>query len=440
MNVNEGAQVIDVSSLNIYLDAGETLAIQSNGIYYYTDDAGNDPTNEKCYLYTSDNSSNSFQLQVYGAEKYFYIGFNFDVSNETESSLYIQADKNKSEIETLKNEVSFLQETAGFVFDRAGNKYSLLVVGSEIKAVALDFNHVMCVGNSYTTHPTVDDTLPSYKNTFWWGHWSMAASRKETAWTTLLENCLKAKRATARVTPVFGRNYETKTYTLLQENAFTYWEGKQMYDLKSNIGKFADVDCIVFFLGENYSGDGWYDLYAPMVQQFIDWFPNAYIVCCSCASSSSVSKNAAIQRVAKEQSALYISMTGISGHSKMGNYVLDDDGEMHQINYNAVAGHFGDFGEYNITDTIARAIGYDNISKIRNVVAENNSGCTYSMNETRYLKDSIVSLFINSGSYSSISVKGVTVSDVKTTDHGKTDYGRVITFIMPDEDVTVILS
>lgn len=62
------------------------------------------------------------------------------------------------------------------------------------------------------------------------------------------------------------------------------------------------------------------------------------------------------------------------------------------------------------------------------------------MNETRYLKDSIVSLFIDSGSYSSISVKGVTVGDVKTTDHGKTDYGRVITFIMPDEDVTVILS
>lgn len=235
------------------------------------------------------------------------------------------------------------------------------------------------------------------------------------------------------MTPVFGRRYETKLRSLSADDAFTYWDNGWK-GLKSNLANFADVDCVTIFLGDNYSTDGWYDLYNPMVEQFITWFPAATIVLMSSVTRTNV--NADISKVASEKGLHYINMYGIKNtttQSKLGNYVLADDGSIHQINYSGVASHFGDYGEWVIVDRISNALGYDNLFSYFTITLANTQ---LSVDVAYKLAGSIVSIF--GEGVSSISVTTESGLDVEVTSHGDTEYGRIFTFIMPEENVNII--
>lgn len=438
INVSEGANIYDVTEQDIFINEGEQLLIRFSGGKTAFASITGEPEGDNSFYY---NNVGGMQLQVFGAQKAARFGFGYTIASSIiqEQGAQIAADENS--IATLTENVSVLQANFNIVSDRQGNKYRMYVQNGAIALLAMNFAHVLCVGNSYTTHPTTTDTETDYRNNLWWGHWSMAATAKQTAWTTLLQNALRQKINNAVVTPIFGRRYETapNTYTLTNPNTFTYWDGTAWQSLKDNLASFSDVDAIVFFLGANYSGNDWYTLYSNMVQQFLTWFPNTVLFCCSCSYFDSGAKDTAIQQVASEQMATYISMVGINGKNKLGAYVYGDDNTLHQIDNSAVAGHFGDYGEYVITDRIVSAMGYQNNTTLYNITMTSPSGVTFSAASTKAMSGAVVSIFAEVASGTTLS--SITVKDgnnnVTVTDHGVTSAGRVFTFIMPSSDVTI---
>ncbi len=436
INVSAGEQTIDVSDMDIYVFAGEQVALKTNGNRYLiiTDGA---PESDESFYYGDTYTGLQLQAYTVGTKK-IQFSFKVTISENDLISLKAEVDKNTAAINNLTEEVGYIKSNMNVVSDISGNKYRMMVVDGDLHLFPLNFSHVLAVGNSYTIHPTTDDSALDLANSLWWGHWAMAASRKETSWTTLLQTALRQKINSAKVTPVFGRRYETGIRNLTDNDAFIYWEDDQWKNLKPNVSSFADVDCVLFFLGDNYTaGSGWYDIYKPMVLQFAQWFPNATIVCCSCRVREA--NNDAIAQVATEVSAVYVSMYALGGSSKLGNYVSGDDGNLHQIDNSAVAGHFGDYGEWLILDRIVRALGYENNATLYNIAITNPTGVTLSVKDSKTVAGAIVSVFADIASGSSLSGISVTSGGnaVSVTDHGVTDYGRIFTFTMPSGDVTI---
>lgn len=434
--LSTGENTIDVSALNIYVLKGERVALEYVGDRYIETFSGT-PENENGFYYG--NPTNKFQLQVYGnPAAYICFGFRYTVIEGQIYESLAENEINEAKIESLNYEVGALQSAQDVISDRSGNKYKMVVVDGEIRLFALEFSHMICVGNSYTIHPTTTDTATDYRNNLWWGHWSMAASSKDVAWTTLLQTSLRQKQNDAVVTPVFGRRYETGLKTLQQADAFQYWTGSAWANLSDNLASFSDVDCVLFFLGDNYTGDNWYNLYKPMLVQFMTWFPNATIICCS--DRSRVANNASIAQAAEEIGAVYVNMVGVGTGTKIGSYVYGDDDNLHQINNSAVAGHPGDYGEWQILDKIVSAIGYQNNTALYDIAISNSlTGVTLSVKDNKTIEGSVVSVFADIASGASLS--GITVTSggnaVSVTDHGTTDYGRVFTFVMPAGDVSI---
>ena len=270
----------------------------------------------------------------------------------------------------------------------------------------------------------------------------MAASSLDTSWTTLLQKVLRQKQSTAVVTPIFGRRYETMnaTYTLENAETFTYWDGSSWQSLKNNLANFSDVDSVLFFLGANYNGSEWYTLYSAMVSKFLEWFPNATIFCCSSTYFAKATNDAAIQTVASEKGATYINMVGTTSSSKPGAYVYGDDEDLHQINNNAVANHYGDYGEYLIVDRISSGIGYINNITLLNITINAVEGATLSVKSSKSLSGAVISVFceVSDGvTLSSINVTDEENNNITVTDHENTDYGRIFTFVMPSSNVTI---
>ena len=440
ISVLSGEQTIDVSNMNIYINKGEQILFKFIQQTPFIRGAAGDPEGDNSFYYGW-----GMQLQVYGAQYAAVFGFGYKVKTNTDTKQDAVIAENSKAIEAVNNNMAVIQSNMNVVSDRNGNKYKMIANNGQIVLLPMDYSHVLCVGNSYTIHPTTTDTESDYRNNLWWGHWAMAVSDKEVAWTSLLQDAIRERSETAVVTPVFGRRYETNptTYNLDNSNTFTYWDGTQWKSLKTNLSSFSDVDAVVFFLGANYQGNDWYTLYKAMVDKFYEWFPNATIFCCSCSYSAMSAKDADIQSVAIEKGATYISMVGTGSHNKIGSYVKDDSGTLHQINNTAVANHYGDYGQYLILDRICNGIGYVNNAVPLDISLSTISGVTLTLASAKTLEGAVVSVFADVASGTTLT--GITVTDadnnsVSVTDHGVTDYGRVFTFIMPDSSVTVVAS
>ena len=434
IDVVAGYQTIDVSSMNIFIEAGERVAFQYVGKRYLTTLAGT-PEDDLSFYYAE--SGNTFQLVRYPIEnKRVVFSFGYEVESNENLILQGMLARTKEDVSAMQLEVGSLQTNQGVISDRGGNKYKLIVDNGALRILAMNFKHVLCVGNSYTIHPTTTDTESDYKNNLWWGHRAMASSSQSIAWTTLLQSILRTKKADAVVTPIFGRRYETNpsTYNLTNPNTFQYWSSSAWTSLANNLASFADVDAVFFFLGDNYGGDDWYSLYKPMVEKFMQWFPNATIFCGSCNGSSKVSNNNAIAQTAGETGATYVNMMSIGGASKMGNFVLDDANTLHQINNQAVANHIGDLGQYLMLERICPAIGYNNNVTLYDVTINGNA----TTKDSRYISGAIVSIFLEDGA-TSASVVDADGNAVIATDMGVTDYGHIFTFTMPSKNVTITI-
>lgn len=428
VEVAAGDNFLDVSGLEIYAKKGNYVGVLVVDLrYFYTEDGL--PADENSFYYST-SASNIYQLIEYDvSDKRIVFMFGFTYNTSTESQLGEKINELQRENTDFESQLDIISGNIGFAYDAAGNKYKTRVVDNFVKAFALNFKHLLVVGNSYTVHPTTADTGVLATNR-WWGHWSMAASKKESAWTTLLENNLKARDVSSTVQAVFGRTYEMNG-GIDSNDAFVYWdENNTLQSLYQNVSNFSNTDCVIFFLGDNYNGDAWYDRYKEMVEKFETLFPNALIFCMSARSRSSV--NPAILQVATEKDLTYINVYGKAPSSRIGSYVAGDDGNLHQIADSAVANHPGDFGQKDFVEVVSEAIGVDNTAEFYNVVLNNDN---LEIEHTQRQAGAIVSVF-GSNLVTSISVTSGSGS-VEVTSHLATDYGNVFTFIMPADDVEI---
>ena len=437
ITVTSGEQTIDVSDKNIYVKKGEQVLYRFINKTPFRAIPGT-PEDENSFYYGT-----SLQLQKFGDSSHAVsFGFGFTINNRYDYEQDVEIIENSKHIDVLNDNVSNIQSNLNIVADRSGAKYRMLVEDGQIIPIPLEFRHVLCIGNSYTIHPTVDDTEVDYRTSLWFGHWAMAATSKDTAWTTLLQKAIRQKINDAVVTPVFGRRYETypDTYNLNNPNTFTYWDGTSWKSLYDNIADFSDVDAIIFFLGANYSGNDWYTLYKNMLIKFLTLFPNISIFCCSCSYYSMPEKDNAILQAANELGAPYINLIGTAGRSRLGSYVLGDDDELHQINNHAVAVHFGDIGEYNILSRVCTSIGYNNNTSTKKITITSVAGVELEVISDTTISDAIISVFANVDEGITLSTLNVIDGDnniIPVTDHGNTDYGRIFTFTMPNTNVTI---
>ena len=435
--VVSGANTIDMTSYGIYVYKGESVAFKTTtgGIRFNNGTAG-DPTAENSFRY-SVNATNLFQLQNYTVQKIFKVGFYAKIKTSNNIKLQIEDERIEKNMSAMGDTISSISSQMGIVSDNQGNKYRLMVVNGQLQAIAMQYHHVLVVGNSFTTHPTTTDTGTGFTTSVWWGHWAMAASTGDVAWTKLLQNGLQAENAGAVVTPIFGRPYETGLYAVNANDAFVYWQGTTRKSLKANLSSFADVDCVIFFLGDNYTGSEWASMYETMYNQFATWFPTAQIICMSTITKTDV--NADIQSVANAKGATYVDVYGIKTlayRSTLGNFVKGDDGLLHQIDNSSVGGHFGDNGQYLLATKASPAIGIS-IADVPHRVTLNSS--TLTMNQFDYLNGSVVSVFADA-SVSTISVVDSQAVSIDTELHANTPYGNIFTFTMPNSDVVITAS
>lgn len=428
-----GTNVLNVESQKIPVYDGEYIALlpSTGGVKFNNATAGN-PLAENSFLY-SVNAQNPYQLQVYGAQKIFKINFYAKVVSDAFIQQKLESLKLQTQVSAMGGTLGSLSSSIGIVNDAQGNKYRLKVVNGAVVPVPLNFRNVLCVGNSFTVHPTTTDTGSAFVTAYWWGHWAMAASSPNVAWTKLLQNSLRVNQNDAVVTPIFGRPYETGAYNLTDNDAFVYWDNGTRKSLKANLASFSGVDCIVFFLGDNYTGNDWETKYNAMCEQFATWFPSASIYCIGAVMSAPVSS--AIQNVASAKGYPYIDVLGIKTlplRSREGNFVLGDDNALHQINYSAVGNHFGDYGQLKLNEKISTALGASPIAVSYAVTLESQ---LLSLSQYNYLEDSIVSVFADA-SVNTISVVDSSNNAITATSHS-TDYGKIFTFTMPASDVSV---
>ena len=433
-----GEQTIDVSDLDIYMAEEEQLLIRFIDRTPFNNITGS-PEGDTSFYYSPTGGN---QLQVFGAQQAAVFGFGYTVATSINDRQEIQIQINTNNIDTMQGTISDLQASQNIVSDDSGNKYRIIVVNGALALKSLNYSRVLCVGNSYTIHPIITDVEPDYANQIWWGHWAMAASKKENAWPSLVENALKTRNPSAVVTPIFGRRYETNynTYTLDNPNTFQYWNGSAWQSLKDNLASFTDVDAVIFFLGANYSGSDWYSLYKPMIEKFKTWFPGIDVYGCSTSSRYNAAKDSAIEQALTEEAGVFINLVGINANAQIGAYVSGDDNLLHQINNNAVANHFGDYGEYLITDRVCNAIGYNNPNAVYNVNINSPATATLTVVSDKALSGNIVTVFADVAAGETLA--DITVMDensqyITVTDHGVTDYGRVFTFTMPASHVTI---
>ena len=428
-----GTNVLNVESQKIPVYDGEYIAFQpSTGGVMFDNGTLGDPLAENSFLYSVD-AQNPYQLQAYGTQRIFKVKFYAKVVSDCFIQQKLESLKLQTQVSAMGETLGSLSFSIGLVDDGLGNKYRLKVVNGAIVPIPLNFRNVLCVGNSFTVHPTTTDTGAAFATAYWWGHWAMAASSPNVAWPKLLQNTLRIKQSDAVVTPIFGRPYETGAYNLTDNDAFVYWDNGTRKSLKANLASFSGVDCIVFFLGDNYTGNDWETKYNAMCEQFATWFPSASIYCVGAVQNASVST--AIQNVANAKGYPYIDVLGIKTlplRSREGNFVLGDDNNLHQIDFSSVGNHFGDYGQLKLNEKISTALGASPIAVSYAVTLESQ---LLSLSQYNYLEDSIVSIFAD------VSVNSILVVDssnnaITATSHS-TDYGKIFTFTMPASDVSV---
>jgi hypothetical protein len=440
VHIEAGLNEYDITDKVIYVQEGERVAIRIPGHRYFRQHVGL-PEDDLSFYYNSTTDPNNFQLEYYGiADRRIQFDFSYTVEASDELALEAGIAANKTLIDSLYEQIAVVQSNMNVVTDSSGNRYKLKVVNGDVVPVALTIRNVIVVGNSITIHPTYTDTEPDYHTNIWWGHWSMAATCKDVSWPKLLENILKERNAESSVTPVFGRRYELTNATPTTPDTFTYWDEGQWKDLSANIGSFSNTDCIIFYLGHNYSGNDWETKYQAMIDQFKTWFPSAWMVCVA-AYSSKTAVNNAIYNVATKEGFEYITPIAMV-KSKVGAYVSDDEGTLHQIGNTAVAGHPGDYGEYVILDRMCRTstLSLANNTPLYSVNLESEEDITLSTVTNKVLYKSIVSVFVtvsNDAEFEGLVVEDDGGNTILVTDQGNTAYGRVFTFEMPADNVTV---
>jgi hypothetical protein len=214
-----------------------------------------------------------------------------------------------------------------------------------VKRITLhDTNNLkwVAIGNSIAWHPI---------NSYWWGEYGMAASKRENGFVHVLNDKLKGIDPNASFKIAWSVDWE---------------RNHSGYDL-SYFDEYFDGNesLVVIRLGENVTSLTNYESDLRLLVKHIKSLaPNAQIVISGVfmtASANLTAKDTAQKNVADSENCVWLSLKELDtteNRSKVGNQVMGDDGQLYSIDNPTVADYPGDKGMEAIADAIYNLIDF----------------------------------------------------------------------------------
>lgn len=342
IDVSQGGNISDVSERNIRIKNDELLFI-------YLDNPNASPlfgantTEDANVLYYNDTTANGALYQLasqYGG--YMTLTWTVKAINSEYYATKSEIEDVNNSLDNINNEILQINSQLGIVPDYQGNKYELRVINGDIKAILLKFIKVLCIGNSITIHPILED--------IWWGNWGMAATEQQYDYVHVIEKGLKVKDSTATVTPF---------------NA-SVWERNMDINLDSLFGDYLqpDLDLIIFRFGENVSDiANLNQKFDDLVQYVVSKCPTAKFVITGVFWQND-EKDMAFNNVAAKYNMTFIRLSDLDNaenKQRIGNMVSGEDGQQHEITNLGVANHPNNAGMNKIANRILTPLGYETV-------------------------------------------------------------------------------
>lgn len=426
LNLANGRNVIDVSSMNIPIAKGEQLAISC------TSNAGTSGNSSIRYkqnseaieheLFYGNNNSTWAKLDAtYGGE----IVLSYKMKTlETIFALKSQIEQLNEQIEKQNDTINSLR----YVYDNNGVPYKLSIYNGEIVVKSMQYKKVLALGNSLTSHHYAEN-IGYYGDV----EWAMASTNKiTTTWTNHLQTILRQKQSDATVTPFNISAWETNYMGVNLDTLFASHKG-------------IEYDLIVIRAGEN--GTAGSD-YAQGVDRLVTFlrtnFPLADIIITDMFWHNSV-KEAGFREIAEKYNYPYISFGNIADRCLLGQMLMGRDDEFHPITHNGVAGHYTDVCFFDFANILANALSYETISGKHTVTV--NSSKEYGLNNTSQIYNGYVTILtygsseptvnVEKSSGGLISTEVMSLSGVSWINVPSQIPTYAVVFKMPDEDVIV---
>lgn len=410
---------IDLSNKEIKVNKGEVLCLFSRRYSDSTDGksfliARNDNDAENVLFSTTLDGVftpyKEFARFSYSVT-YFDTGF---ASKDTVSEL----ENNLSELENKLNSISILTDSS------TGDKYRIVVNNGTIQLKAVDYTKGLFIGSSFVGHSISEDVG-------WFRNGAMAPSINAHSLPQLVFASLKAKKQSF-VGNIMGsasweRNYNT-TFdfdtewkpTLQSENPDVIF-----MHISGNSTWTEEFEAACELMIENVKKT------CPLADIFI------------AASWHGGQKATDMRTACNNKGATYVDLSSYKVSTSMwraGDWYYSEDDEQYHGIYPVVASHPNDMGCLLQANAFLRSAGYDEIKTAHTITINTASGIVASTPNSEWLTNGIVTIRVESGTVSSITVSSSSNSAIEVTQRTNElndSYSTYYTFVMPDEDVTV---
>ena len=396
---------ITITPINdITIRAGNSIFIKGNKYKWLSPDESTDITDKYGLLHTLSPDNNYTDATTPNNIATFVVKL-----KEIIYKNYVTSD----ELTEVENKIDSLSQQF-ILTDRAtGKNYKLIVYNGELQAKSLQYDKILCIGNSFTYSPHRSSWLAEEGR-------GMAASVTSSQYTEML------KLSTGGIVDkLFGRNFEYAASNI---------EG---FDFESELPINDNYNAVIVQLGENNRGnyESWKALYdyilskCPIadIYHVTGWYsPLDYMI--SAGKQYGVTYIDCLDECAK-------------GRFSTGDYIMGED-DYFQMTDGAIVQHPSDYGFYEMTKRILLYIGLSTDvidDKIHMVNITNSAGGKLTTPHERWYEGGVINIRIipdEGYQLSNITISknsGETIEYVNKSD----DYGNRILFKLPNEDVNI---
>ena len=327
VQLNEGLNNLDMSSMNIAIPAGYCVAINMTASDVYRD------IGYRLQINSYGTFKSLSEITVSGFSKTPI--FCYTVSKDSESMLVSLAESVsslQSMSDTSSNDV---------IVSASGEKYRLGIdANGDFIKIKVHPDKYLAIGNSITWHGIKDDID-------WYSPWGMAASRESNDYAHRIASYLRGYKSGLEMTSVNFAAWETSTA-----------RASQLSYLDSYLA--SQPDLITIQLGENASDITTIEKdYKDLVMYIKSRCPSAFIVMIGMVFPSS-QKDDAKKAVCTDLNVPFVDLTAFSSatafRSSIGATIYKPDGTPYQVTHAGVAGHPSDEGMRVIAQETLKAI------------------------------------------------------------------------------------
>lgn len=334
----------------------------------------------------------------------------------------------KETVADIKNDVTALTETINlssiFVDLSTGKRYKIVVNNGSIQLKNADHSKILFIGSSFVNHGISSDVG-------WYRNGAMAPSIGAHSLPNLVLKGVKSRNSECTLNIMGSIDWERNYNTTFDFD--TSWKPT----LQSE-----NPDVIFMHISGNSTWTEEFEAACElMIENVKKTCPLADIFIA--ASWHGGQKATDMRTACNNKGAVYVDLSSYKVSSSMWRagdwYYAEDDSQYHGI-YSAVAPHPNDMGCLLQANAFLRSAGYDEIKTNHTITINTASGIVASTPNSNWLTNGIVTIRIESGTVSSITVSSDSNDDIEVTQRTNElndSYSTYYTFVMPDEDVTV---